>query len=204
MALSSEIRDRVFAAADALYAEDPTGFPTVEAVRAAARTSMGAAVEGLRAWRERQRQQVQRPVELPLPSALAVVLEQAGRTLWTAAREDAERALRAAQEAFVAEKAELLQVSEQQSEAFDQQAEALAVAQEQCRALQEALATQQEGYTATEEALREEIERLTDTTREQREQIARLEGQLETLAAENAKLLNLLGGKLDAVAEPST
>ena len=54
--MNQEIKDRVFKAADQLYAESGTNeFPTVDQVRQASRASMNSVVEALREWRQKQR-----------------------------------------------------------------------------------------------------------------------------------------------------
>ncbi|HID8156977.1 TPA: DNA-binding protein [Pseudomonas aeruginosa] len=55
MELNKETRDRIFAAADELFEQgDRESFPTVDAVRRAARVNMNDASAGMREWR-RQR-----------------------------------------------------------------------------------------------------------------------------------------------------
>ena len=122
MALSPDIKERIFAAADQLHAASETGeFPSVEAVRQLSRAGMNNVVEAMKEWRQQQRKQVQ-TVREPMPAALQAVLQDMGQSLWATAQQLANESLEAAKAAFEAEKADLIELSEQQSEAFDTQA----------------------------------------------------------------------------------
>ncbi|EHD6004941.1 hypothetical protein JQY81_004731 [Salmonella enterica] len=122
MALSPDIKERIFAAADQLHAASETGeFPSVEAVRQLSRAGMNNVVEAMKEWRQQQRKQVQ-TVREPMPAALQAVLQDMGQNLWATAQQLANESLEAAKAAFEAEKADLIELSEQQSEAFDTQA----------------------------------------------------------------------------------
>lgn len=122
MALSQEIKDRIFAAADALHAASTSGdFPSVEAVRQESRASMNSVVEAMKEWRQNQRKQVQ-AVREPLPVELHSVLQTAGQSLWETAQQLANESLDAAKVAFETEKNDLIQLSAEQSEAFETQA----------------------------------------------------------------------------------
>ena len=60
MALSQDIKERIFAAAGALHAASEAGeFPSVEAVRQESRAGMNNVVEAMKEWRQNQRKQVQ-------------------------------------------------------------------------------------------------------------------------------------------------
>lgn len=55
MELTKETRDRIFAAADELFEQNGRdGFPTVDAVRKAARVNMNDASSGMKEWRRAQ------------------------------------------------------------------------------------------------------------------------------------------------------
>lgn len=129
MALSQEVRERIFAAADTLHAASQSGdFPSVEAVRQESRASMNSVVEAMKEWRQNQRKQVQ-AVREPLPVELHSVLQTAGQSLWETAQQLANESLDAAKVAFETEKNDLIQLSAEQSEAFEAQAAELEAAQ---------------------------------------------------------------------------
>ena len=55
MELTKETRDRIYAAADALFEQNGRdAFPTVDAVRKAARVNMNDASSGMKEWRRAQ------------------------------------------------------------------------------------------------------------------------------------------------------
>ena len=129
MALSQDIKERIFAAADALHAASETGeFPSVEAVRQESRAGMNNVVEAMKEWRQNQRKQVQ-AVREPLPVELHGVVQSMGQSLWETAQQLANESLDAAKVAFETEKSDLIQLSAEQSEAFEAQAAELEAAQ---------------------------------------------------------------------------
>lgn len=129
MALSQDIKERIFAAADALHAASGTGeFPSVEAVRQESRAGMNNVVEAMKEWRQNQRKQVQ-AVREPLPVELHGAVQSMGQSLWETAQQLANESLDAAKVAFETEKSDLIQLSAEQSEAYEAQAVELDKAQ---------------------------------------------------------------------------
>jgi uncharacterized coiled-coil DUF342 family protein len=129
MALNQEVKERIFAAADDLYAANPDGeFPNVEAVRQVSRAGMNNVVEAMKEWRAKRRQQVQ-AVRAPLPAELHGVLQTAAQNLWDTAQQLANESLEVARSAFEAERNDLAELSTQQSTAFEAQAAELEAAQ---------------------------------------------------------------------------
>ncbi len=125
MAISQDIKERIFAAADQLYAENDTGeFPSIEAVRQLSRAGMNNVVEAMKEWRQQQRKQVQ-TIKEPMPADLQMILQEMGQNIWSAAVQLANNSLEAARSTFETEKSDLIELSEQQSEAFDKQTETL-------------------------------------------------------------------------------
>lgn len=125
MALGQDIKERIFTAADELYAASDTGeFPNVEAVRQLSRAGMNNVVEAMKEWRQKQRKQVQ-TVREPMPAAMLAVLQETGQSLWATAQQLANESLEAAKAAFEAEKNDLMQLSVEQSEAYEMLAGAL-------------------------------------------------------------------------------
>jgi DNA repair exonuclease SbcCD ATPase subunit len=145
MALSQDIKERIFAAADALHAASETGeFPSVEAVRQESHAGMNNVVEAMKEWRQNQRKQVQ-AVREPLPVELHGVVQSMGQSLWETAQQLANESLDAAKVAFETEKSDLIQLSAEQSEAFETQAAELNKAQRHIAELErQALAAKQQ------------------------------------------------------------
>ncbi|MBW3808185.1 KfrA protein [Aeromonas jandaei] len=134
MAVSLEVQERIIQAANSLNEQCPAGeYPTVEAVRQKSRAAMSAVVEVMKGWRESQRKQVQ-VVREPLPSVLQEQFNTLGQSLWETAQQLANESLDAARAGFEAEKSDLLQLSAEQSAAFELQALALDEAQAQIAA----------------------------------------------------------------------
>jgi colicin import membrane protein len=130
MALSQDIKDRIFAAADELYAITTDGeYPNVEAVRQRSRAGMNNVVEAMKEWRQRQRTQVQ-AVREPLPADLQGVVQTMGQHFWETAQQLANESLDAAKIAFEAEKSDLVQLSNEQSEAYELQVIELSTARD--------------------------------------------------------------------------
>jgi len=128
MALNPEVKKRIFDAADELLAASEEGeFPNVEAVRQRSRAGMNNVVEAMQEWRQNQRKQVQ-AVREPLPANLHGVLQGMGQTLWETAQQLANESLDNARSAFESEKADLLQLSVEQSDAYEKQADELETA----------------------------------------------------------------------------
>lgn len=93
MSLNQEIKDRIFAAADELLAESPTGeFPKLEAVRQRSRAGMNNVVEAMKEWRAKQRKQVQ-AVREPLPADLLAEVKNMGQGFWETAQRLANESL---------------------------------------------------------------------------------------------------------------
>lgn len=129
MALSQDIKERIFAAAAALHAASASGeFPSVEAVRQESRAGMNNVVEAMKEWRQNQRKQVQ-AVREPLPVKLHSVVQSMGQSLWETAQQLANESLDAAKVAFETEKNDLIQLSAEQSESYEKQAAELEAAQ---------------------------------------------------------------------------
>lgn len=168
MSIPAEVKDRIFAAADKLHAEGESGsFPTVEAVRKESRASMNYVVEGMKEWRQAQRQQVQE-VREPLPIELQAVLQSAGQSMWDSAQALANQSLQAAQAAFDAEKAEQTAITSELMQSFELQAAELEEAHRQNDELKDA-ATRQ---AATMAELRDVLEAGKEALSESRQAAA--------------------------------
>lgn len=141
MAMSNEIKERIFAAADSLHAGSETGeYPSVEAVRQESRAGMNNVVEGMKEWRQNQRKQVQ-AVREPLPVELHRVVQSLGESLWETAQQLANESLDAAKISFEMEKTDLIQLSAEQSEAYEAQALSLGKAESRIAELDSELET---------------------------------------------------------------
>lgn len=125
MEITKETRDRIFAAADQLYEQaGRESFPTVDAVRKQARVNMNDASVGMKEWRRAQTAQAA-PIAVRVPEAVQQAGDLAVATMWQHAQELANESLRAAQAGWDAERALIESVSEQTSQAFDEQAQEL-------------------------------------------------------------------------------
>ncbi|ENM5254324.1 DNA-binding protein [Salmonella enterica] len=189
MALSQDMRERIFAAADALFAASETGeFPNVEAVRQESRAGMNYVVEAMKEWRQNQRRQVM-TVRDPLPPELHTMIQEAGQHFWTSARQLANESLDAARSAFESEKNDLIQLSAEQSAAFESQATELAITLERLAELERLAAAAGENereMSRTLEAMREARQRA-----EQEAALSRLQ------AEENARRADELRAELE-------
>ncbi|RBJ44672.1 DNA-binding protein, partial [Xanthomonas oryzae] len=93
---SQDARDRILKAADALY--DMAGrevFPTVDAVRKAAKVNMNEASTVMKEWRRTQARPA--PAAVQVPETVQQAAGSAVVAIWQAAQEAANDALRAAQ-----------------------------------------------------------------------------------------------------------
>jgi chromosome segregation ATPase len=136
---SQDARDRILAAADALYEQAGREvFPTVDAVRKAAKANMNEASTVMKEWRRTQARPASVAVQVPEPvqqaAGLAVV------AIWQAAQKEvANDALRAAQAGWEAERQEVEALSQQMADAYEAQALELEAAQARIAELDAAL-----------------------------------------------------------------
>ncbi|ELD2661905.1 DNA-binding protein [Salmonella enterica] len=189
MVLSQDMRERIFAAADALFAADESGdFPNVEAVRQESRAGMNYVVEAMKEWRQNQRRQVM-TVRDPLPPELHSVIQDAGQRFWESARQLANESLDAVRTAFESEKNDLAQLSAEQSAAFEHQATELAITLERVAELERQAAEAGDSVLEMSQALED-----TRQACQRAEQEAALAG---VRAAENARRADELRAELD-------
>lgn len=129
MDLAKDTRDRIFAAAHALYDQaGRDGFPTVDSVRKTARVNMNDASAGMKEWRRAQTAQAT-PVVVQVPDAVQQAASIALATLWKVAQELANESRRVAQTGWDAERAEADTLNKQMADAYEVQAAELEVAQ---------------------------------------------------------------------------
>ncbi|EEN5590934.1 KfrA protein [Salmonella enterica subsp. enterica serovar Mountpleasant] len=189
MALSQDMRERIFAAADALFAADESGeFPNVEAVRQESRAGMNYVVEAMKEWRQNQRRQVM-TVRDPLPVELHGVIQEAGQRFWESARQLANESLDAARTAFESEKNDLVQLSAEQSAAFEHQATELAITLERVAELERQAADAAENGR--------EMSRMLEETRQAHQRAEQAAALAGVQAAENARRADELRAELD-------
>jgi chromosome segregation ATPase len=168
MELSKEIRERIFTAADALYAQgDRSTFPTVDAVRKMARVNMNDASAGMKEWRRAQTAQAA-PVAVQVPEAVQQANGAALVALWQEAQELANESLRAAQAGWDAERVEAETLNKQIGDAYEAQAGELREAQARIVELETSV------RQATEQAAahQKQIEEAHTTIAEMRQQVA--------------------------------
>lgn len=122
MDVSQETKDRIVAAAEALYEEAKRAeFPTVASVRARANVDMNAASTTMREWR-RAKTTKAAPVVVDVPDKVKVTSLAALSSLWAEAQALANLALESAQAGWEGERAEAETLREQLSAAFDAKA----------------------------------------------------------------------------------
>jgi colicin import membrane protein len=118
--MNKETQDRIFAAADMLYEKkDRASFPTVDAVRKAAKVNMNDASAGMKAWRTEHTDQKINSKDVP--EVIKQIGEKAINSLWRESEKLATEALRAAQAGWDTERAELESMRFEISEAYDVQ-----------------------------------------------------------------------------------
>jgi len=174
MEISKETRDRIFAAADALYEQlGQASFPTVYAVRKAAGVNMNDASAGMREWRRARTTQVT-PAAAQIPAAVLQASNTALSTLWQEAQSVATDALRSAQAGWDVERAEAETLNQQLADAYEAQATELEAAQARIAVLEVAV---KEADTAVDK-LRAEC---AEKNQNLRDALAQLQAKSETL-----------------------
>jgi len=181
MEKSKESRARVFGAADALFEQaGNSGFPTVDAVRRAARVSMSDASAGMREWRRLKAAQSATETE-HVPEAIQSAATQAVAVLWRQAQGLASDVLRTAHAKTEGElqdtlQREMVEAFERQSAELEAVTTALAAEKATTEKLnQELAAIRKEVRDATSradkaEARNVEIERRAEELRAERDQ----------------------------------
>lgn len=128
MEMNKDTRERIFAAADTLYTQaGRSAFPTVDAVRKAARVNMNDASAGMKEWRRAQTA-LTSPVAVKVPDAVQQASSAALVALWQEAQELANESLRAAQTGWDAERIEADTLNKQMADAYELQATELEAA----------------------------------------------------------------------------
>ena len=175
MDIAKDIRDRITAAASALYEEaERSDFPTVAAVRARAGVDMNAASIVMREWRRAQMVPAS-PLMIEVPEKVRASSATALASLWAEAQSLANESLLSAQAVWEAERSEAETLRGELSAAFDakdielraalseiaRSQAAAAESLERTRGLTEQLASLSE-RASTAEARALEIERRAD------------------------------------------
>jgi colicin import membrane protein len=215
MEIAKDIKDRITAAADALYDEARRAeFPTVASVRARAGVDMNAASIVMREWRRAQTAHAAPPAA-DVPERVRAISSAALATLWAEAQSLANASLSLAQAEWDRERAAAETLREELSAAFDVKAAELHAALAQVselkfgaeeaerrhRELTAALASACE-RAATAEARTIEIERrASDLGSELARVHAEAKAERERLTAEVAQAQIGLKGERDAALE---
>ncbi|WP_373991690.1 DNA-binding protein [Duganella sp. BuS-21] len=158
---ASDTMDRIYAAADSLFEQSGrSAYPTVDAVRKAARTNMNDANSGMREWR---RNQMARAVPAPVQVPTAIMEAQATLAVqvWQAAQAVAGESLAVAQAAWDAERSQLESLNREMADAFEVQAAELDALNGRMRAVAE----QAERAATSAALLVEEVGRRADELR---------------------------------------
>jgi len=192
--IPADVRERIIDAATTLYEQSGKAtFPTVDAVRRAARVDMNAASSVMKDWRRAQTAQAA-PVVVAVPEAVQQAGDAALATVWTYAQDQANEALRAAQSAWEAERAELDTMRQELAEAFEGQARELETAQATIEQLRAELADANARIERNAEAasllqsenqgLRADVEKAAARTKEIEARVADLRTELNHAHAE--------------------
>ena len=137
MDVENEINERIVAAANALYAQsNRVAFPTVDAVRKAARVSMNAANEVMKKWRSLQMAKPEPAVVIQVPQEIADASYAALAILWKNAQDLSNSALCAAQKSWEADRLGADVLSNQMAQAYDVKELELEAAQAEIKELQ--------------------------------------------------------------------
>lgn len=151
---ASDIMDRIYAAADCLFEQSGgSAYPTVDAVRKAARVNMNDANSGMREWR---RNQMARAVPAPVqvPAAIMAAHATLAGQVWQAAQAVAGESLAVAQAAWDAERSQLEALNREMADAFEVQAVELDALNDRMRAVAE----QAERAASSAASLAEEVD----------------------------------------------
>lgn len=153
MEISTNARERIFAAADALYVEAERRVPpTVDSVRKRALVNMNDACTGMKEWRRLQTATLDQ-IPHQMPVQLTVSCTAALAALWKEATTMANESLRAAQAGWDTDQSELNDLLRQMALAYDLQASDLEVANGDISKLQSEAATTFRDMTAAKAAL---------------------------------------------------
>lgn len=118
----SDIMERIHAAADRLFEQNGrVAYPTVDAVRKAARVNMNDASSGMREWRRKQMAGMV-PAPVQVPGAIQEAQAALAGQVWQVAQVVAGESLAAAQAAWAAERSQLESLNKEMADAFEAQA----------------------------------------------------------------------------------
>lgn len=161
IAITSDVRDRIYRAADELYQQlGRESFPIVDQVRRLAAVDMNAASAVMREWRKEQTIRTA-PVAVQVPEDITASANKAIDTLWIQAQNLANEALRAAQAAWEKERAEAEVLRDELSAAFDQQAAELLAAQRRIVEIEQAAQAAEKKAAAEMDILRAQMAEIT-------------------------------------------
>jgi chromosome segregation ATPase len=209
MSINDEIKARIFSTADRLFDESGREkYPTVDAVRRAAKTDMNAASSCMKEWRKLQTAQPE-PVAVTVPETVSEAFSQALATAWTAAVNHANEALQDARRAWEIEREEADQQRAELAVAFDSQEQQLITAEtdrdtaraeiqkleENLQESQRINADQAAQITAQAheiEQLKSELQRSQADTENLKTEIRELHAQIDTIKADSAAALQQL------------
>ena len=201
MDIAKDIRDRITAAASALYEEaERSDFPTVAAVRSRAGVDMNAASIVMREWRRAQMVPAS-PLMIEVPEKVRTSSAAALASLWAEAQSLANESLLSAQAVWEAERSEAETLRGELSAAFDAKDIELRAAQGEITRHQAAVAeslkrmhdlTEQVARSSerasTAEARSLEIERRADDLRAELERVhAQAQAEREKLSGDAAR-----------------
>lgn len=178
--INPEARARIVAAADSLYeAGGRAEFPTVDAVRRAARADMNTTSAVMKEWRRSKSAAVVAPT-VTVPDRLRLAFDTALAAVWGEAQDIANEALAAAQAAWEVERADAEALRAELSQAFEAQGLELASAQERIGELEASNGT----LTTTVASLRDDLATALEQAHTAEARAVEIERRADELRAE--------------------
>lgn len=116
---SSDVQNRIIAAAEKLHAENPDHLPTVAEVRAESKADMNSVSSVMKAWRQNKLMPVQR-IEESAPAEIQQSAKELSTQIWNVAKAQAESKLKEAEQRYSEEREESEKLRAELSEACDQ------------------------------------------------------------------------------------
>jgi chromosome segregation ATPase len=187
MEINPDVRDRIIAAANQLYEQNPRrDLPTLDAVRKLSRTNMADASAVMKEWRRLQTASAQTAV-IPVPDRVQHAAGTAIAALWAEAQELANESLNVAQAAWEIERMEAEKQRVELSGAFDAQGAELDTLRAKVAELQDALVKAAAAATQARQETQAQLAALTDaahTATARAEEIAKRAEDLKTALEE--------------------
>ena len=184
MSIQSDVKDRIFAAADRLYADSGReSFPTVDAVRREAKVDMNSASAAMKEWRKAQTA-APVAVAVAVPEALGKAGSELIASVWTQATSLANESLKSAEAAWSVERAEADALRAELSEAHDARSLEIEGLNEQLDTLGRESKRDIAMHRIKVDELQEQIQAGEKSLHDTRETLAETKGRLDGVIAQ--------------------